>query len=100
MLLPSVVRWNGSVAGDRYAELLKLATSAAESSALPPAERLARRLEELTQAGGLRMSLGAAGVPQAALPTLAGEAAQQWTGGFNPRPFDQAGAMEVYQWAY
>ena len=100
MLLPSVVRWNASVAGDRYAELLKLATPSTDSNGLPPAERLARRLEELTQAGGLRMSLGAAGVPHADLPTLAGEAAQQWTGGFNPRPFDQAGAMEVYQWAY
>ena len=31
MLLPSVVRWNGPVAGDRYAELLKLSTPNAES---------------------------------------------------------------------
>jgi alcohol dehydrogenase len=31
---------------------------------------------------------------------LAEEAAKQWTGTFNPRPFDQAGAMEVYEQAY
>jgi alcohol dehydrogenase class IV len=34
------------------------------------------------------------------LPMLAAEAAEQWTGTFNPRPFDQQGAMEVYEWAY
>jgi len=100
MLLPSVVRWNGPVAGARYGELLKLSTASAELGSVPPAERLARRLEELARAGGLNVSLSAAGVPQSALSMLASEAAQQWTGNFNPRPFDQAGAMEVYQWAF
>ena len=31
---------------------------------------------------------------------LAEEAAKQWTGTFNPRPFDAAGALELYQLAY
>jgi hypothetical protein len=31
---------------------------------------------------------------------LAEEAAEQWTGRFNPRPFDAAGALEIYQCAY
>jgi hypothetical protein len=44
--------------------------------------------------------LSAAGVPRDQLSMLAGEAAKQWTGGFNPRPFDQAGALEVYEWAF
>jgi alcohol dehydrogenase len=100
MLLPSVVRWNGPVATARYAELLSLSTANAESDGVDPTERLAQRLEQLTMAGGLHSSLRAAGVPQSDLSMLAGEAAQQWTGRFNPRPFDMAGALEVYQCAF
>jgi alcohol dehydrogenase len=100
MLLPSVVRWNGPVAGAHYAELLRLSTSPAQSGAVDPAEALARRLEQLATAGGLPVSLSAAGVRQSDLSILAGEAAEQWTGSFNPRPFDGAGAMEIYRWAF
>jgi alcohol dehydrogenase len=99
MLLPSVVRWNGPVAGGRYAELLRM-SRAQLSGDEDPAEALARRLEQLATAGGLHVNLGAAGVRQSDLSVLAGEAAQQWTGTFNPRPFDAAGAMEIYQAAY
>ena len=34
------------------------------------------------------------------LPVLAAEAATQWTGTFNPRPFDAAAAFELYEAAY
>lgn len=100
MLLPSVVRWNGPVAGAHYAELLKLSTANVQSVGVDPAERLARRLEQLATSGELHVSLSAAGVRQSDLSILAGEAAEQWTGTFNPRPFDAAGAMEIYQWAF
>ena len=33
-------------------------------------------------------------------PELAGLAAEQWTGTFNPRPFDAAGALEIYRAAF
>src|ERR1044072_3952570 len=62
-----------------------------------PERRLARRLEELVESGGLRTSLRAAGINHSELPELASEAAEQWTGTFNPRPFDQQGAIEIYQ---
>jgi alcohol dehydrogenase len=101
ILLPSVVRWNASVARERYAELLKLSTSSnAQHAANDSAESLARRLEELATAGGLRRTLGDAGVPRSDLSMLAEEAALQWTGRFNPRAFDSKGALEVYQWAF
>ena len=35
------------------------------------------------------------GVSVDALPELAELAAQQWTGTFNPRPFDAAGALDL-----
>jgi hypothetical protein len=39
-------------------------------------------------------------VPQADLPQLAEDAAVQWTGRFNPRPLDAAGALELYRAAW
>ncbi|HEY0005166.1 MAG TPA: iron-containing alcohol dehydrogenase [Pyrinomonadaceae bacterium] len=98
MLLPSVVRWNSPRAASAYAELLRLAKK--ESDALDPGEALARRLEQLAGAGGLDQRLAAAGISKSELPALAEEAALQWTGRFNPRPFDKAGALEVYECAY
>jgi alcohol dehydrogenase len=91
MLLPSVVRWNAAEVGARYGELTGWANGG---------EALARRLEELAEAGGLRRKLSEAGVPREDLPALAADAAGQWTGRFNPRAFDAAGALEVYGWAY
>jgi alcohol dehydrogenase len=81
-LLPEVVRWNADA---RYAEL---------HSGLPV------RLRELAGAAGLGVRLTEFGVIEADLPRLAGQAAEQWTGRFNPRPFDAAGALEIYRCAF
>ena len=93
MVLPHVVRWNAEAAGDRYAQML----TGAEGPAGPPAAVLATRLEQLAQAGGLQTRLSEAGVPPSELTSLASLAAQQWTGTFNPRPFDAEGALEIYR---
>jgi len=100
MLLPSVVRWNGPVADERYRELLKFTNANGRFPDDQPSESLARRLEELAASGGLDSTLSKTGVPLYELPTLAAEAAEQWTGTFNPRPFDINGAMEVYESAF
>ena len=89
MLLPTVVRWNQKTGVD-YGPLLNMASGV----------DLARRLEELAEAGGLRRNLRSAGVNETELPELAADAAQQSTGTFNPRPLDQQGAIEIYQCAY
>ena len=100
MLLPAVVRWNESVAAEQYKMLLNWSSVADKQSDLPPAEALARRLEELAEAGHLRTTLSATGVSQSELEELAEEAAAQWTGTFNPRPFNKEGAIEIYQCVY
>ena len=100
MLLPSVVRWNESVAADQYEMFLNWSSVGAKRNELSPTEALARRLEELAEAGGLRTNLRTAGVKETDLNALASEAAEQWTGTFNPRPFNKEGAIEVYQWVY
>lgn len=94
IVLPAVVRWNASVANDRYSALLGSPRRRARDE--DGAEALARRLEDFARAGGLAITLRDAGVEAAALPHLAAQAAQQWTGTFNPRRFDAAGALEIY----
>ena len=89
ILLPHVVRWNASVAGSLYAEL-----SGAS------AETLADRLAELAASGELPRTLREAGASRDDLPALAREAEEQWTGKFNPRPLDAAGALEIYECAF
>ena len=95
MLLPHVVRWNADVAADRYAALLGSPRRRARDQ--DAAESLALRLDDLASAAGLSVRLADSGVDAAALPELAGLAAQQWTGTFNPRPLDAAGAEKIYR---
>jgi alcohol dehydrogenase len=99
MLLPTVVRWNEKTGTD-YRPLLSASSIAGQNNHLTPGEALARRLEGLAEAGGLRSNLRSAGVSELELPELAADAAQQWTGTFNPRPLDVQGAIEIYQCAY
>lgn len=88
ILLPHVVRWNARAAESLYAELLG------------SSEQLAARLSELALCGALPSTLRDAGASKDDLPALATEAAEQWTGTFNPRPFDMEGALEIYQCAF
>jgi alcohol dehydrogenase len=94
LLLPHVVRWNSRVAADRYAEL-----AAVRGETRRP-ETLLARLEDFIAAGEFPGSLASAGVPERDLPRLAAAASEQWTGRFNPRAFDVAGALEIYAAAY
>lgn len=98
ILLPRVVRWNAATANGQYANLLGSPRRRARDE--DAAESVARRLEDLAVAAELAGSLRDHGVDEAALPELAAQAAQQWTGTFNPRPFDAAGALEIYRAAF
>jgi alcohol dehydrogenase class IV len=97
VMLPHVVRWNAEYVDDRYAELLRTAGRDPRDS---PAERLASRLEELARAGSLTATLHELGIARNGLDALSADASTQWTGNFNPRPFDAAAALELYQRAY
>jgi alcohol dehydrogenase len=85
-VLAQVVEWNRDAASGLYNELF-------------PGD-LPARLRELAEMAGLPANLRDAGIPEEALPRLAEEASKQWTGKFNPRPFDSAAALEIYQSAY
>jgi len=94
MMLASVTRWNAPVASGGYAELLAASGHDAGDS---PAHTLAKRLDALAERGGLPRRLAAIGIDEAELPELAAEAAQEWTGTFNPRPFDATAALGLYR---
>jgi alcohol dehydrogenase len=93
ILLPHVVRWNAPVVHGRYRELLILSGNVADD----PGERLADLLQEFASVAQLPRKLADVGVDADAVPELAELASQQWTGTFNPRPFDAAGADEIYR---
>ena len=95
ILLPHVVRWNGPAVKEGYAALLGAPRRRARDE--DPAETLARRLEDFAIAGHLSITLSDVGVTEETIPELAQLAAQQWTGTFNPRPFDARGAEEIYR---
>ena len=91
LMLSPVVRWNGAQVREPYAELV------AASGRSGGASELADRLDALAERGGLPRRLQAAGIEADAIPALADSAAQEWTGTFNPRPFDAAAARALYQ---
>lgn len=84
VMLPHVVRWNAEAVGDLYRELW-------------PSGDLAARLDQLARAGGLPRTLGEIGASRDDLGALAADAATQWTGQHNPRPFDAGAARELYE---
>lgn len=96
LMLPHVVRWNAPVVAERYAELASLSCADTE----PSAEGLVSRLRTLARAGGLPAGLQTVGVPREDLPRMAQDTTTQMTGKHNPRPFDAAGAAEIYESAY
>jgi len=85
VLLPHVVRFNCKAARERYTEM---------------GEALPARLREWADLGRLPATLRDVGVAEADLPVLADAAAEQWTGRYNPRPFDRESALEIYRCAY
>ena len=97
VMLPHVVRWNAEAVGDRYAELLRASGRDPDGDA---GEQLAKRLDGLAAAGALPRLLRELGVEREAFDELAVDAATQWTGTCNPRPFDAAAARTLYEQAY
>jgi alcohol dehydrogenase len=103
LMLPHVVRFNAAdtVACGYYAELARAAGLAGpEQSNEQAARALIERLEILLDTGNVPRSLSEAGVPLAEVPTLAAEAARQWTAQFNPRPVAETDFAALFQAAF
>jgi alcohol dehydrogenase len=100
MMLPHVVRFNGQdpAALKAYAELASAPEIACISDGLDEAlEALVRWLEVLLDLAQMPRSLADCGVQQSMIPTMAKEAAKQWTATFNPRPISEDDFHRLYE---
>ncbi len=103
LMLPHVVRHNAQdgPATRAYALLARSAALADDSQSDEHAVgRLIAALSRFLVAGGLPITLSAAGVPRDHLPALAEEAAAQWTARFNPVEVTSADLLALYKRAF
>jgi alcohol dehydrogenase len=91
MMLPWVVRFNAE--NEATARLY-------ESLHGGEVSQLIARVDWLLNLAGMPRSLKDCQVDFSAIPTLAAEAARQWTAGFNPRPIAEADFAKLYQFAF
>jgi alcohol dehydrogenase len=86
LMLPSVIRFNVQVVSTLYQELYPLP--------------LHERVSKLKAVAGLPERLRDFGIQSEDLPRLAAEAAEQWTGKFNPRQVSEVELLELYEASY
>lgn len=97
LMLPHVIRFNGQDADcqQAYAELL---THCDESGvAGNAAEKLADLVTRFVHAAGLKVKLADLNVSEDSFADMAADAAQQWTGTFNPVPVDVESLLQLYR---
>jgi alcohol dehydrogenase len=97
MLLRHVVRWNSDTCTDAASPDDPYPIAARYRDLTPDLEG---HLSRQASAGRFPAGLAAAGVPKDDLEMLAQAASEGWTGTFNPRPFDAAGARDIYEMAW
>lgn len=91
LMLPHVIRFNSTVAGEAYHELYPDGDIADRIAALKQIGNLPNRLRDYP----VQYTIGTADIP-----TLAKEAAAQWTAQFNPRPLEIGDFMRLYEQVY
>ncbi len=99
MMLPHVIRYNAEDPQARraYAELASAPELACVSEGEDYAvEVLVGQIETLLDIADFPRSLADCGLKKTDIPTLAEEAARQWTANFNPRPITAAEFRQLY----
>ena len=91
LMLPAVVRFNAELPTVR-AQYVEQAAAAGIDSV----EALLNRLGTILDAAQMGESVADFGITPSAFPTLAADAAQQWTAKFNPRPVTAADFEKLY----
>ncbi len=99
LMLPAVIRFNGTKHALWYAELLREIALPGD----PPLrvedapDRLADLVAGWVRSAGLATSLGALSIPTSQLDVFVEDALQQWTGTFNPIALDTESVRGLYQ---
>ena len=99
ILLPHVLRFNAPAVGALYGDLAHDA-GMLNGDTTAAGEMLARRIEAFLRAAELPSRLSDHGISRGILPVLAEEAAQQWTGRYNPRPVSEIELRQLYEAAF
>ena len=86
LMLPHVIKFNSQVVGEQYRELHP--------------SSLYERVCQLKTTAHLPSILRDFEIDEADLPKLVEEAANQWTGRFNPRPVSKIELLKLYESAY
>ncbi|MEM9589153.1 MAG: iron-containing alcohol dehydrogenase [Planctomycetota bacterium] len=95
LMLPAVIRFNGTKHADWYTELAREAEPSIEPSDAP--EYLATRVEGWMREAGLATSMEELAIPASGIDTFVEDALKQWTGTFNPIPLDPQRATHLYE---
>ncbi|MDG2223271.1 MAG: iron-containing alcohol dehydrogenase [Rubripirellula sp.] len=94
MMLPAVIRMNGSVHGDWYAELVREVDPTVSEEEAP--DRLAEMVVGWLREADLKISLDELSIPAEGIDTYVQDALKQWTGTFNPVPLDEERTRGLY----
>ena len=102
LVLPHVLRFNAQVAPEAYAELLPhVFPDLPAMNVAEAAMKFAQGMADLSQACGLEQGLREMGIARKVLPKLARDAMNQTRLLVNnPRPLDEAAAMQIYEAAW
>jgi alcohol dehydrogenase len=101
IMLPHVIRWNSSTVGALYKDLAVTAGWCSSGTPIDlAADQLADGFTDILRLADLPVCLTQAidsAADDVAIEQLAQEAAEQWTGTFNPRRMDVASYAELYR---
>lgn len=98
IMLPHVIRYNAEVAGALYA-ILAADAGLCDVDDSAAADRLAGFVRDQVALCGSPTALAECGVEAKRIPSMAEEAARQWTANFNPRPVDAESLADLYRQA-
>lgn len=95
LMLPAVIRMNGAVHADWYAELMREVDPHVSTGDAP--ERLAQMVISWLREADLATSLDELSIPASRIDTFVEDALKQWTGTFNPIPLDADRTRGLYR---
>lgn len=95
VMLPSVIRFNGTRHADWYGELLSEIEPVTDAASAP--NRIADLVTHWLEIATLATRLEQLQIPSEIVPTLASDATSQWTGTFNPIPLTKDSIQDLYQ---
>ena len=95
LMLPAVIRMNGSVHADWYAQLMREVDPRVATDEAP--ERLAEMVVSWLREADLATSLDELSIPASGIDTFVEDALKQWTGTFNPIPLDADRTRGLYR---